>query len=107
MMGCCTHIYYSKCLTVLECEASREVANLTERKNPLTPVFGVKEFVCLSVCLLPNSIPIISGLAKPNGLKFFLGHLWQEAISQNFLFVRKMAGRARAEGQNCNVCKIF
>ena len=31
-------------------EASREVANLTERKNPPTPVYGVKEFVCLSVC---------------------------------------------------------
>ena len=29
-------------------EASR-VANLTERKNPHTPVYGVKEFVCLSV----------------------------------------------------------
>ena len=28
-------------------EASREVANLTERKNPHTPVCGV----CLSVCL--------------------------------------------------------
>ena len=32
-------------------EASREVANLTEGKNPYTPVYGVKEFVCLSVCL--------------------------------------------------------
>ena len=31
-------------------EANREVANLTERKNPHTPVYGVKEFVCLSVC---------------------------------------------------------
>ena len=31
-------------------EVSREVANLTERKNPHTPVHGVKEFVCLSVC---------------------------------------------------------
>ena len=30
-------------------EASREVANLTERKNPHTKVF-----VCLSVCLLPT-----------------------------------------------------
>ena len=30
-------------------EASREVANLTERKNTHTPVYGVKEFVCLSV----------------------------------------------------------
>ena len=27
-------------------EASREVANLTERKNLQTPVYGVKEFVC-------------------------------------------------------------
>ena len=31
-------------------EASREIANLTERKNQHTPVYGVKEFVCLSVC---------------------------------------------------------
>ena len=30
-------------------EASREVANLTERKNLHTPVYGVKEFVCPSV----------------------------------------------------------
>ena len=30
-------------------EASREVANLTERKNPHTPVYGVKDFVCPSV----------------------------------------------------------
>ena len=30
-------------------EASREVANLTERKNTHPPVYGVKEFVCLSV----------------------------------------------------------
>ena len=52
-------------------EVSREVANLTERKNQHTPVYGVKEFVCLSDCLLPNSTPIISGLAKQNGLKFF------------------------------------
>ena len=27
-------------------EVSREAANLTERKNPHTPVYGVKEFVC-------------------------------------------------------------
>ena len=30
-------------------KARREVANLTERKNLHTPVYGVKEFVCLSV----------------------------------------------------------
>ena len=32
------------------CEQSK-VANLTERKNPHTHVYGVKEFFCLSVCL--------------------------------------------------------
>ena len=32
-------------------KASTEVANLTERKNTHTPVYGVKEFVCPSVCL--------------------------------------------------------
>ena len=31
-------------------EVSREVEHLTERKNPHTPVYGVKEFVCLSIC---------------------------------------------------------
>ena len=31
-------------------EASREVANLTERKNTHPPLYGVKEFVCLSAC---------------------------------------------------------
>ena len=30
-------------------EASREVANLTWRKNPHTPLYCVKEYVCLSV----------------------------------------------------------
>ena len=31
-------------------KVSRDVANLTERKNPHTLVYGVKEFVHLSVC---------------------------------------------------------
>ena len=31
-------------------KASREVANLFVRKNPHTRVYGVKEFVCRSVC---------------------------------------------------------
>ena len=30
--------------------ASREVTNVTERKNQHSPVFGVKEFVCIIVC---------------------------------------------------------
>jgi hypothetical protein len=49
-------------------EASREVENFDWRKNTHPSVYGVKEFmtlsVCLSVCLLQNSTPIISGLAK-------------------------------------------
>ena len=49
----------------LASEASREVENLTERKNPHTPVYGVKEFVCLWSTLTP----IISGVAEQNGLK--------------------------------------
>ena len=32
-------------------EGSREVANLTERKNLNTPVYGVEDFVCLSVTI--------------------------------------------------------
>ena len=51
-------------------EASGEVTNLTERKNQHTPVYGVKEFVCLSACLWSNFNPIISGLAEQNRLKF-------------------------------------
>ena len=35
-------------------EASRQVANLTERIHPHTPVYGVKEFVCLSVKIALN-----------------------------------------------------
>ena len=36
---------------------SREVVNLTERKNLPTLVYGVKEFVCLSVCLSVLCLP--------------------------------------------------
>ena len=76
-------------------KASREVANLTERKNLHTPVYGVKEFVCLSVCLsvclLPNLTPIISGLAKQNGLKLFLESLqvWLPELFCKLVFLQK------------------
>ena len=50
-------------------EASREIANLTERKNQHIPMYGVKEFVCLSVWLWSTLTPIIPGLAKQNGPK--------------------------------------
>ena len=51
-------------------EASKEVANLTEGKNPHAPVYGVKECVCLSVCLLqaglcpPAPPPLCLGIEK-------------------------------------------
>ena len=56
-------------------EASRAVANLTERKSPHTPLFVSKNLsVCLSVCLLQTLTPIISGLAEWD--EIFLGQLW-------------------------------
>ena len=63
-------------------EASREVANLTERKNLKTPVYGVKEFVCLSVCLsaclsVINFDPNYLRTGKTEWAEIFLGHLWQ------------------------------
>ena len=47
-------------------KASREVANLIVRKNPHTPVYGVKEFVCLSVCL-SVCYKLQPQLLEPNG----------------------------------------
>ena len=47
-------------------QASREVANLTERKKNIPPYMVSKN---LSVCLWATLIPIISKLAKQNGLK--------------------------------------
>ena len=55
------HLKFKSCIILLNLrnllqfyppavEASKEVANLTKRKNPHAPVYGVKEFVCLSVC---------------------------------------------------------
>ena len=49
-------------------EASREVLNLTERKNPQPPHKRCQR-ICLSVCLWSNLNPIISGLVEQNGLK--------------------------------------
>ena len=60
-------------------KASKEVANLTERKNWHTSIYGGKEFVCLSVT---NFDPIISGLAEQR-LKYhssFCNRLVQKLI---------------------------
>ena len=45
-------------------KASSEVENFDWEKNPHTHVYGVKEFVTLSVCLSRISTPIIPGLAE-------------------------------------------
>ena len=61
----------------LASEASREVVNLTWRKNPRTPVYGVKEFVCLSVC---------------NEFRHQLSQDWGNRMGWNFwggIFVKK------------------
>ena len=71
--------------------SSREVANLTERKNPHAhaPVYGVKEFVRLSVCLLQTLTPIISGLAEQNGLKFFIDIFGKMNVLNKFYLSEK------------------
>ena len=63
-------------------QASREVTNLTERKNLHTLVYGVKEFVHLSVCLLQTLTPniqlpfnLIEVQLKGNNNMFLLGLL--------------------------------
>ena len=43
--------YFRRFFIPLRVERVREVANLTERKNLHTPIYGVREFVCLSVRL--------------------------------------------------------
>ena len=58
-------------------EASRQVANLTERKNPLTPVNGVNEFVCLY--LFEYFYFIV------NNIRFF-GLGWLERSSTHLFF---------------------
>ena len=52
---------------------SKEVTNLTERKNPHTPVYGV----CLSVCQLQTFEPNYLRTGKTEWAKKKLGHLWQ------------------------------
>ena len=44
--------FLSKVIIPPASEAKMEVSNLTERKNPQTPIYGVEEFVCLSEVLL-------------------------------------------------------
>ena len=78
-------------------KASRKLANLTERKNPHTPVNDVKKFVRLSVT---NFDPNYLGTGRREWAEKFLGHLWQNECCQKILFVRKAANRAGAEGQN-------
>ena len=80
-----------------------DVSYLNLGFNPPASEAPYKVSKNLSVCLIPNLTPIISGLAKLNGLNFFLGDLWQKGMSQKNLFVQKVADRAGAEGQNSNI----
>ena len=43
-------VSYTQNLIPLPAKRVKELANLIERKNPHTPVYGIKEFVCLYVC---------------------------------------------------------
>ena len=70
-------------------EARREVANLTERKNPHAPIYGVKEFVCLSVCLLQTFTPIFSELAEQNGIKKNLDIFGKMNVLKSFYLSEK------------------
>ena len=78
---------------------SREVANLTERKIH-TPKYGVKEFVCWSVCLSVTNFDLYylwTGRIKWS--EIFLEHLCQKAMSQNYGFPWQGVIKAGAEGQ--------
>ena len=58
----------------------------------------------LSVCLsVINFDPNYLTTGKTEWAEIFLGHLWQKYMSQTFLFVRKVADKAWAEGQNSNI----
>ena len=61
---------------------------------------GVKEFVCLFVT---NFDPKYLGTGRTEWAEIFLQLLWQNECSQKILFVRKVVGRTRAEGQNSNI----
>ena len=55
-------------------EVRREVANLTERKNQHTPLYGVKVFVCLSVRpSVTNFDPNYLRTGKTEQAEFFKG----------------------------------
>ena len=62
-------------------EASREEANCSWRKNSHTPVYGVKEFVCLSVCLsVTNFDHNYLRTGKIEWADIFLGYLCQKVV---------------------------
>ena len=58
------HCIPERAIVPLRAKRVREVANLTERKNPPAPVYGVKEFVCLSVLFRPDLDSVFR--LKPN-----------------------------------------
>ena len=80
-------------------EGSREVANSTERKNPHTPVYGVKECVCLSVINFdPNYLR--TGRTEWPEIALRTSKAKRRLKKK---FVRKVVGRAGAEDQKSNI----
>ena len=60
--------------------------------------------MCLSVCLsvhpsVTNFEPYYLWTGKTEQTEKILGHLWQKDTSKLFLFIRKMAGRARPRAE--------
>ena len=77
-------------------KASWEVANLTERKNPHAPLYGVKEFVRLSVCLFDFD-PNYFRTGRTKWAEILTGHLWQNECSLK-KFCPKIGGQGQDRG---------
>ena len=86
-------------------EASREVANFTERKNPHTPAYCVKELVCLSSVTKFDHNYLRTG--KIEWAEIFFGTSMAKAMSQNFYLSKNwLAGlgpRAETATQTCTI----
>ena len=85
-------------------KACREVANLTWRKNPHTPVYGVKEFVFLSVT---NFDLNYLRTGKIEWAKILFRISLSKRVVQKIFFSRQGASMAWAEGWKANYAVSF
>ena len=83
-------------------KASREVANLNERKNPHTPLYIVSKN--LSVCLFTKLDPNYLRTGKTKWAEIFSGTSMAKSHVSKKIWSGKVAGRAGAKGQNSNNC---